>query len=831
MKHSFITLLGLAGVAAALASCAKENDLTKVNANGKGVTINVLAADGNTKTYVEDGDVPVIKWSEGDAVVLFETVDGAVAGHATSAAANLNGGKAGFSTTLEWEAEGSSYQYSAVYPQSAVYTYNDAFLLYLPANQALEGNNLSTNSDILFSAIVDKGDTRVSDGEDVEFAFRRLGTVVRLTLKGIKAGEKICQVKMEAPAYVAGTVTYDPVTSTVDPKSAFAYLASNTITLTADDLVATGNDVVWFRVLSERDWGEEGDQLAFEVITDKNVYKKEISSCPTMKFVDGGLTKFSVNLTNSIVAPVSVPYIEDFESGAADWTFLDLDGDGFNWQTQAVMPNSGSYALSSQSYINNYGALSPDNLAFTPPVKLTTDNYLSFWVRAVDENYPYEHYAVYVMEDSPLSSHFDILVPETQFPAGNYVELGEDGVYQRYVVQIPEEYEGKTVFIGFRHFNCTDQYWLNLDDVEITEGKPVADFDAKYEDYLGEWATGATPYVVEEKVNGVSYSISGLKGQGENAVEAVFENGRMVVYEQEVYSSGTTSICLQGSDGYFPNYPDGTERIIFKAEYDGAENRLNIQAANGYKYFMFITYEEESRVSYDYDTIPAAWIPYVPDETTYIYTEDFEGDISAWTFIDADEDGHDWSKFTGHHTYSGEYVLSSASYDNSEGPLTPDNWAFTPAVTLTSNNYLSFWVGAQDPSWPNEHYAVYITDAAPAADNLDACEVLLAEQVYPEGEPAAVSADGYLQRYIIPIPSKYNGKAVYIGFRHFNCTDMFWLNLDDVAISQGAPVVATASAAPKAKKAKAAKLQDRSLLREGMPMQRTPVEFEVRKGK
>ena len=121
MKHSFITLLGLAGVAAALASCAKENDLTKVNANGKGVTINVLAADGNTKTYVEDGDVPVIKWSEGDAVVLFESVDGAVAGKATSAAANLNGGKAGFSTTLEWEAEGSSYQYSADWGYTAEY--------------------------------------------------------------------------------------------------------------------------------------------------------------------------------------------------------------------------------------------------------------------------------------------------------------------------------------------------------------------------------------------------------------------------------------------------------------------------------------------------------------------------------------------------------------------------------------------------------------------------------------------------------------------------------------------------------------------------------------
>ena len=828
MKHSFISFISLAAAAAALVSCAKEIDVNKTTVNGKGVTINVLAGDQNTKTYVEDGDVPVIKWSEGDAVTVFETVDGAVAGHATSAAADLNGGKAGFSTTLGWDAEGSSYQYSAVYPNSAVYTYNDAFLLYMPANQTLEGNNLSTDSDILFSAIVDKGDTRVSDGEDVEFAFRRLGTVLRVTLKGIKSGEKIRQVKMVAPTYVAGTINYDPVTSTVDPKSAFAYLASNTITLTVDDLEATGNDVIWFRVMAERNWGEAGDQLAFEVITDKNVYKKEISSCPVMKFVDGGLTKFGVNLSSSVVAPVSVPYIEDFESGAADWTFLDLDGDGFNWQTVSVYPNSGEYALSSQSYINNYGALYPDNLAFTPPVKLTTDNYLSFWVRAVDTNYPYEHYAVYIVEDSPLGSNFVSLVPETEFPAGNYVDLGEDGVYQRYIVKIPEEFDGKTAYIGFRHFNCYDQYWLNLDDVEITEGKPVAGVEAKYEDYLGVWAAGPNPYTVEEKVNGVSYSISGLKGQGDNNVEAVFENGRMVVYEQEVYSSGTQNVWLQGSNGYFPTYPDGTDRVVFNAEYDEDENQLIINGANGYVYYMFITYEEESRVAYEYDNIPAKWVPYVEDTTTYIFTEDFESGIDAWTLFDADGDGYNWTTSTGHHTYSGSYVLGSASYDSSDGALYPDNWAFTPGVTLTSNNYLSFWIGAQDPSWPYEHYAVYITDAAPAEENLDACEVLLAEQEYPAGEPAAVSADGYLQRYIIPIPAKYNGKTVYIGFRHFNCTDMFWLNLDDVAVSEGAPVVA--AAAPKAAKAKAVKVQDRSFLREGRPMQQ-PIEFEVRKAK
>ena len=324
----------------------------------------------------------------------------------------------------------------------------------------------------------------------------------------------------------------------------------------------------------------------------------------------------------------------------------------------------------------------------------------------------------------------------------------------------------------------------------MTEENPIQVATATYEDYLGKWAKGTRVYTIESKVDGESYSISGLNGQGDYEVEAKFEDHRLVLYEQIVAQDGDKTVALQGSGNKDPGYPDGTPVVIFSALYDKGNNQLSINHDSAYNYIDFFTYEGQTMTDDVYEEIPVSLIPYVPDTATYLYYEDFEGDnSSSWTFIDADGDGNLWSRESTLHTYSGGYALTSASYDTrTYNILYPDNWAFTPPVMLTSNNYLSFWVRAQDPNYPAEHYAVYITDDAPTAANLGDCTVLLAEQEYPNGNYVALAGDGYYQRYVIQIPSSFDGKTVYIGFRHFNCSDQFQLTLDDVAVAQGNPV-------------------------------------------
>ena len=514
MKKNIIAAASLAVAALAALSCSKEADV-KNSPAAKGVTIQVVAEEGSTKTYVVDGEIPTVEWSGTDYVSVFEVVDGAVNGVAESDFAVVNDGKTSFKTILTWDdIEGSSYQYSAVYPAKSVVAYNGKYYIVMPDYQALEGNNFSANSDILFSTPLDHGSDRVTDGEDLMFSFRRLGTVVRLTLNGIAAGEKIYQVTVNAPVNIAGAIVYDPATSTVDAKSAFEASASKTVTLGLNGLEATGNDVVWFRVMSERAWAA-GETASFEVITDKGVYKKEVTLPSDIKFPDGGLTKFGVGLSACKAEPVDVPYLWDFEDGADGWTFIDNDGDGYNWFPYAVG-----------------GILYPDNWAFSPAVQLTEDNYLSFWVKAYAADWPAEHYAVYIAKDSPFGA-LTVLMPETIYPGGDYAELSEDGAFQRFVYRIPDEFAGQVVSFGFRHFNCYDQYALLLDDVEITEGSPVEESTIPYEAYLGEWATkGNLYFVVSPKEEGVSYSISGLAGQGEYELEAKFENHRLVLYDQ-----------------------------------------------------------------------------------------------------------------------------------------------------------------------------------------------------------------------------------------------------------------------------------------------------------
>ena len=152
-----------------------------------------------------------------------------------------------------------------------------------------------------------------------------------------------------------------------------------------------------------------------------------------------------------------------------------------------------------------------------------------------------------------------------------------------------------------------------------------------------------------------------------------------------------------------------------------------------------------------------------------VFSESFDDDAfpSGWTAIDADGDNHNWvlESFNPH---SGTGHFASASYDNAI--LFPDNWLISPLIELPAGAELSFWVVAQDSDWVGEHWGVYIS----TEEEISISDFVSLYQ--------AVSAPSTYEQVTIDL-SDYAGQSVRIAFRHYNCSDQFWLNIDDVTIS------------------------------------------------
>ena len=146
-----------------------------------------------------------------------------------------------------------------------------------------------------------------------------------------------------------------------------------------------------------------------------------------------------------------------------------------------------------------------------------------------------------------------------------------------------------------------------------------------------------------------------------------------------------------------------------------------------------------------------------------------DGQIPAdWTIIDNDGDTYEWglSNYGGSH---GDYCISSASWYNNV-VLYPDNWLISPMTAISSGDMIKWQVYAQDQSWVGEKYQVMIsTTTADVASFTD--------QVFVE---TLTASTGYMAREVDL--SAYAGQNVYIAFNHYDCSDMFRMNLDEIEL-------------------------------------------------
>ena len=166
--------------------------------------------------------------------------------------------------------------------------------------------------------------------------------------------------------------------------------------------------------------------------------------------------------------------------------------------------------------------------------------------------------------------------------------------------------------------------------------------------------------------------------------------------------------------------------------------------------------------------------------TTFPFTMGFETSESllCWNHVDNDNDGYGWmhasEAFSGTLSHGGSDCYASASYINGVGALTPDNWLVTPCLHLTAgNNYTLTWYdGAVDSSYYDEHYSVYVSTTGNNVSNFTSTPVF----------STTLTTVGYTQRTVSL--NAYAGQDIYIAFRHHNSNDVYWLLLDDITVTE-----------------------------------------------
>lgn len=162
-------------------------------------------------------------------------------------------------------------------------------------------------------------------------------------------------------------------------------------------------------------------------------------------------------------------YFSDSFNNLNNWTANDHDGDGENWYVgdfSSYITCDASQAVS-RSWTSSAGALTPDNLlTTTAAVDLTggTSTLTMFYeVGSIEStsNWWEEYYSVYITTSNDVNT---IIASTPVFSE----TLPSGGAMLSRNIDL-SSYAGQQVYITFRHYNCTDDNTLLLDNLIIKD--------------------------------------------------------------------------------------------------------------------------------------------------------------------------------------------------------------------------------------------------------------------------------------------------------------------------------------------------------------------------
>ncbi len=290
MKKMIKLLTVVAAAAMGLTSCQNGFEENDVNGVVKGnIVINFVSEEARTSVDTSDDNTPLFSWDEDETFVVLEQTD-ALAKALSVNYTNVDG-KANIDAEFAVNAGKDTYEYLAIYPESAYVSADniDAATLILPELQVMYSeDSYDPNADLMVSWPVT---TTAQPTEAQQLRFTRLAAVVEMSINNLSLGadEEVESVEFTANGKaLAGTITAD-----LEDPHAFGVKAG----VSTVSVATTSANKVYFTVLPTS--LTEGDTYNVAVFTNKHLYVKEgtIPADKSLVFEAGKVSRFGVNLS------------------------------------------------------------------------------------------------------------------------------------------------------------------------------------------------------------------------------------------------------------------------------------------------------------------------------------------------------------------------------------------------------------------------------------------------------------------------------------------------------------------------------------------------------
>lgn len=160
-------------------------------------------------------------------------------------------------------------------------------------------------------------------------------------------------------------------------------------------------------------------------------------------------------------------YLFDFNDLTMQgWTTIDADGDDYDWEISEGNGSGKTGCVASESFVNDVGALTPNNYLVSPKLKL--DGCITFYAIAQDASYPAEHFSVEVSTSGNTDAADFVTVQEWTLTASRALRAPRkvQGNMYEYSVDL-RGFKGQEGYVAIRHFDCSDNYQIIIDDIKI----------------------------------------------------------------------------------------------------------------------------------------------------------------------------------------------------------------------------------------------------------------------------------------------------------------------------------------------------------------------------